>query len=159
MKGRILLFILITIGVFACEQEKFYPGFTGITETDESGVVLKSDTNDWQFNDEWESSVENLFDEGFPNTCSLENYLYKVVAYPNPCIDVCYLYINIPMGHRFQYRIVDNELNVLLSGETDCSALTINVADLQRNKDVVRMYYKILNHDCELRGHGDLLIQ
>lgn len=159
MNARNIIYILILLISWSCDSDEFNPGFIGITETDDTGIILKSDTNDWRFTDKWNSDEEALFDMGFSTTCSLENYFYQVTAYPNPCTDVCCLYIDMPTrDHRFYYRIVDEDMNVLLLGQTGCSTLIINVAQFQKSSEIVRMYYKILNHTCELRGHGDILI-
>ncbi len=159
MKGRVISLLLIILGIWACEADVFDPGFTGITETDETGIILKSDTNDWQFSDSWNRQEQSLFDMGFSMDCSLENYFYQVTAYPNPCVDTCRFYIDMPtLDHCFVYRIVDDQFNLLLSGETNCSSLVINIKEIKKSSEVVRMYYKILNHTCELRGHGDILI-
>lgn len=148
---------------YSCNEsamDEIKPEFGGITETDLTGVVVNQDYEDWTFNANWSSSEENLFDEAADYVCSLENYQYKVVAYPNPCQDVCYLYINIPMEHRFIYRLVDNDFNVLCSGETANPSLEINMAELQKTGHVLRLYYKIINLDnCELRGYGDIRLQ
>lgn len=163
MIGRYLYLLGLVILFASCtetEMEEIKPVFDGITETDLTGVVVNEDSNDWTFNANWSSAEENLFTEAADNVCSLENYLYKVVAYPNPCQDVCYLYINIPMEHRFIYRLVDNDFNVILSGETCNPSLEINAAHLKKSGQVLRLYYKIINLDnCELRGYGDISLQ
>ncbi|MBS2097910.1 hypothetical protein [Carboxylicivirga linearis] len=159
MRGRNIIFILLLVLIWSCEKEEVNPEFGGITETDDTGIVLKSDDNDWTFYESWSNQIEDLFSGGYESDCSLDSYLYQVSAYPNPCVDNCFLKISMPMGHTFHYRIVDEDLNVLLSGETSNTSLKINVSEIGKTNEVVRMYYKILNHSCELRGHGDIMIQ
>jgi hypothetical protein len=132
--------------------------FTGITRTDNFGAPLSNDPDDWTFSDQWAKKEASLFQSAFSTTCT-PGYAYKIVTYPNPCSDVCQLNIDKPSGARLEIRVVDKNFRQLIANDAiTSSAVALNVGTFGV-KGIVRLYYKLIDNDCEFRGHGDILIQ
>lgn len=170
--NRFTIFLYIAFGVIICNFIISCEGddatdtkpntivFNGITMTDNNGWVIKNDPNDWKLAETWTEKENSLFVEKMTNTCNAENTDYKVVSYPNPCYSKFNLYISKPTDSRYAFRIVDRNYNVLLSQDSVFSSgLSINVQGFGITNDTVRIYYKILGPDCELKGHGDIKIE
>ena len=83
-----------------------------------------------------------------------------IVAYPNPCKSIIRLDIAKPDSSRFAFRIVDKDFNVLVSHDSiTAGAIAITLQEFNISNEIVRIYYKILKENCELRGHGDIKIE
>jgi hypothetical protein len=51
-------------------------------------------------------------------------------------------------------------LEVLVSKENIKSSLMFDTTSWKKkNNDIVRVYYKIIDNNCEFRGHGDIMIE
>jgi len=134
--------------------------FKGIRVTDVNGKVYENDLTDWQLAETWNDTENSLFAEKRTNVCDTANIGYKVVSYPNPCNGIFNLYISKPIESRLAFRIVDRNYNVLLSQDSVYSnGIAINVQSFNIKNDTVRLYYKFLGTDCELKGHGDIKIE
>jgi hypothetical protein len=61
---------------------------------------------------------------------------------------------------KFMLRIVDRDYNIITSTDSILPYRNhfFDLKDLNIINDTVRVYYKIINDNCELKGHGDLVI-
>ncbi|MHC1774907.1 MAG: hypothetical protein AB9834_05775 [Lentimicrobium sp.] len=156
----ILLFLLVS-----CEKDKKNGNsdeiaFEGISITDDYGNLIFQDTTDWKFTENWSETESSLFSEKRDKTCTPENYDCSIVIYPNPCNSVFRFDIAIPDSSRFAFRIVDKDFKVLVSHDSiPRGAIGVTLTDFNLSNEVVRMYYKVLADNCELRGHGDIQIE
>lgn len=164
-----VIFILIIIGVMtSCEEDNVIAVtkpdtivFKGITVTDNNGWVIQNDPDDWTLTETWTEKENTLFVEKKMTLCDNGNSAYVIhPAYLNPCRNQFNLSFTKPAGSRFAFRIVDRNYNVLSSNDSiSGNAVAINVQNFNVKNDTVRMYYKFLGPDCELKGHGDIKIE
>ena len=160
---RALLFLstlYITLIISCEENNNPIPEitFNGITKTNGVGQVLTQDASDWQFSDDWDDKEISLFAEHNNHLCNTHNY--SITAFPNPCIHRFQVYLSKQANQRFAYCLVDRYYNVLLySDSTYSSSFYINVDEFNILNDTIRLYYKLIESDCELRGHGDILLE
>ena len=166
MIRRIFIISIITFLIFSCEKENVDNNktdtilFNGITMTTVNGELISQDMSDWNIQESWTDKESSLFDEKKDNSCILENNNYSIISYPNPCEGIFYLHIAKPDESRLAFRIVDRNFNVLLSNDSIFStSLAISLNDSGISNDTVRIYYKFLGSDCELKGHGDIKIE
>ncbi len=165
MNRLAFLLPVLLIMIVSCEKEKKKDNsneivFEGITMTDEFGNLINRDTTDWKFTDNWTDKESALFSEKRDNICSIENLNYSIVVFPNPCNSIIRLDISKPESSRFAFRIVDKDFNVLVSHDSIYwGAIGITLEEFNISNEIVRMYYKILGENCELRGHGDIKIE
>lgn len=158
--------LIISSNLSSCKEDKNLADnkpeiivFKGITLTDNQGWVIENDLSDWQLAESWNETENSLFAEKKTNFCDTANIGFKVVSYPNPCNDIFWLYISKPVETRFAFRLVDRNYNLLLSQDSVYSnGIAINVQRFNIKNDTVRLYYKFLGLDCELKGHGDIKI-
>ncbi len=133
--------------------------FKGIRVTDTNGKVYENDLSDWTLTEAWTDKENSLFVEKKVNLCDTSNSIYGISSYPNPCNGNFNLHISKPIETRFAFRIVDRNFNVLLSQDSVFSnGIAFDLNYLNIRNDTVRIYYKFLGQDCELKGHGDILI-
>ena len=158
---RYLSFITLAILMLetvSCTDKIENTTFTGITNRNEQGEITGSvDESDWNFDDTWNEVEHALFTESFELNCEIDNN-HGIMAYPNPCNDIIYLNFYFDDNRRVAYRIVDNNYNIIYSTDNASSPMAISFDLLKIKKQVVRVYYKVLGEDCELRGHGDIKI-
>lgn len=133
--------------------------FSGLTMTDDVGNALNlPDASDWGVKDQWTAREAKLFANASANIC-MPDTSYGIVTYPNPSRNVFSLDLKMPADARFSFRLVDQQLKVVLSqDQLDATRLQINTSGVSV-KDTLRMYYKFTQANCELRGHGDILLQ
>lgn len=133
--------------------------FSGLTMTDDNGLAMNvPDASDWGFKDQWSNREAGLFSNTSGSICTVDSS-YAIQVYPNPCKNVIAINVKKPADARFSFRLVDQQLKVLLTqDQLDANNLQINTSGVAV-KDTLRMYYKITRGNCELRGHGDVLLQ
>jgi len=132
--------------------------FAGITQMDKFGTVEgKADTTDWQSNDTWTDREKALFSESASVSC--KPALYRAMFYPNPCRKKSTLYFDKDSLVRVAFRLVDKDLNVIMSKDSVFkSALEFDLSSF-KTEDTLRVYYKFITKDkCEYTGHGDILV-
>lgn len=156
MKNTILVFTLL-IGISSCVKNPLSISFDGITRTDNYGVVLSNDPTDWTFDDTWRQKEADLFTSSYKKGCAPAGN-NKIIAYPNPCSGVFQLSVQMPAAGRLELRLVDKNFRVLASSDS-ISNQTIGLQVGNGVKGTVRLYYKLIDGDCEYRGHGDILVQ
>ncbi len=143
-----------------CKQEEVNEdtvGFTGITTTNNLGVILSTDTTDWKFNEEWKPQESGLFTSNYPTACQ-PGFNYRFTGFPNPAKDIFALSPSLPTSARIELRVVDQQFNKLLSMDSLRGPVMIRGSDWNV-KGMVRVYYKLIDNNCEFRGHGDILIE
>ena len=146
--------LLISIFFFACKRSTFSIQFSGVTPRDASGAIMgTADSNDWNFNDQWQAQESALFNTTYTSNCPAG--AYSAYAYPNPCSDVFYLRFNGDSSTRIDIRIVDKNFTVLLSKDSVTNGL-IAVNSASYPSGISRVYYKMIKNGCEFRGHGDI---
>ena len=155
---------LISIVFFiGCETRDINPDesiiyFNGITKTDINGAIISNDTTDWRMDDTWSMKESDLYSSVSQPMCSSQDS-NKIIAYPNPCNGIFALHIEKELTSRIELRLVDQDYNILISND---SILENNIqlnAGTFGIKDTVRLYYKFVSDNCELKGHGDIIIQ
>lgn len=162
MKKESLLFcLLISIMVSSCEKDDNSSiRFSGITVRDESALLISEDLNDWQLHSNWSDQEHSLFNEKRNLDCDTTTEEYSILAYPNPCNGIFYLGLTKPLNKWMSLRIVDEDFNVLVSSDSVFSeVLAFNLTSFNRRDQLVRVYYKFLGENCELKGHGDIKIE
>ncbi|MEM6261300.1 MAG: hypothetical protein AAGI38_02250 [Bacteroidota bacterium] len=131
--------------------------FEGITQTDLNGRVIFNDPTDWRLDDQWEDWEEGLFPEGSATLCDSGENVF-LIGYPNPGDNITISIVR-NSGTQMSFRIVDEFLSPLFSRDSaEFDAFTFSSA-LFRRQDTLRLYYKVFQDGCELRGHGDLLFE
>jgi len=163
------LFIFIISGVItSCEDDPVIADtppktivFNGITITDNNGWVIQNDPDDWKLTESWTEKENSLFVEKNVNLCDNGNPDYAIhPSHLNSSSSQFNLNFTKPAGSRFAFRIVDRNYNVLLSNDSIfTNAIVFDVQSFNIKNDTVRMYYKYLGPDCELKGHGDIKIE
>ena len=176
MKLHYLFSLLLLLSVVACDDDEMMSPiqpdqiqFGGITPTDVNGFPLgNEDPTDWQEQDQWEDRINDLFEffvGGQGDLCSDVAEYEVFAAYPNPAIRSTILGYMLKDSADLELRILNRDYEVLkgitvsgVFGE-DFNELNLNLDELNISNDTVRVYYKIIRPDCELRGHGDIAIQ
>lgn len=148
--------------------------FTGITETDEQGVLMGSvDDTDWGHTDSWGEKEENLFNPAnftnelisyFDNrvkvtdAVSPSSSFHKIgPAYPNPVRDIVVIPIRTNVA-SVKMVLVNENFDTLLQIETSNTIELVisNVSGVVANQ-IYRLYYQMEFEDGTLeRGHGDI---
>jgi len=132
--------------------------FHGIISTDNNGnIIYNNDSTDWKQNDNWSATEAGLFPSSKPICSNRVNH--EIFCYPNPCNGYATIHYLQSTSICLAYRIVDRNYNILMANDS-LKSLNI-ILDLSKYKggDTLRMYYKIINTDCECRGHGDIVVQ
>lgn len=156
---------IILLAFSACTKDKndgnLVPEFTGITITNVNGMALEEDPTDWKFNDQWNELEHALFSERYPNLCTTGFNEYEISIFPNPVDQFFNIRFNFPDTVDLELRVVDKDFNVIIHSSPDSISnqpnMTIDVSGTP--KQVLRMYYKVIGQNCELRGHGDIQIE
>ena len=173
MKLRYLCSLLLLLSVIACDDDEMMTPmqadqirFGGIYATDVNGLLLgNGDPTEWQLLDEWEDQIADFFADGQTNLCSDTTNNQTFPAFPNPGVDEISLQFNLKDSADLELRIVNRDYQVLkeiaVTGvfSSGFNQLRLNLDELNVSNDTVRVYYKIIRPDCELRGHGDIAIQ
>ncbi len=159
MKNLIPLTILLAL-LFSCNTKELNDIiFEGITKTDVKGQVISYDHTDWNFNDEWKDKEKNLFDIKHDTQCESGDIQYEIIAYPNPSAYSFFLFHKIDENRSLSYKIVDKDFNVVLSKENAASNEQFLLDENKfKSGDILRIYYKVLGENCEMKGHGDIKI-
>ena len=152
--------IVILVG---CETIDHSPAenniyFNGITNTDINGAIISSDTTDWRIDDTWSMKESDLYSSVNRPMCSSQDS-NKIIAYPNPCNGIFALHIEKELTSRIELRLVDQDYNILISNDSILQHNSQLNAGTFGIKDTVRLYYKFVSGNCELKGHGDIIIQ
>lgn len=159
MKKLTITFILFSLLVLSCKKaENSVKVFSGITERTVNGELLSNDSDDWNLSEIWIEQEENLFTEQYTNSCVSSTSSFSIAAYPNPCDGRIYFHINKPETARFVFIVVDNQYNEIVSQEVTTSSVAINFDMLNIENKTLRVYYKFLGENCELKGHGDIKV-
>ena len=160
MKYILIISLSLPILLLSCKPKSEFVIFTGITETNENGMKISDDITDWKFDDEWILMEEELFTENSSNVCDFNSEDYTIIAFPNPCDndDIVSLHCDVPENKRVEFRIVDENFNVLLSKDSVSTSIWIDIESLNINIEIIRIYYKVIGDNCELKGHGDIQV-
>lgn len=167
MRNTLIYSTICLLSVSSCTKDKvddnLFPEFTGITSRSLDGTTISFDQSDWNFRDQWSELEHSLFLERYANVCPPERGNFTIQLYPNPVQYVFALQMWISDTVDIEFRIVDKNFNVVMTESIDTVAnqfkRTYDLSHIRRPKEVFRMYYKIYGRNCELRGHGDILIQ
>ena len=71
----------------------------------------------------------------------------------------------MPKTSLAEFRLVDEKFNKLVSLDSIFTKDTFNYKRIQINvtsfnqKGILRLYYKMIENNCEAIGHGDILIE
>ncbi|MDR6193880.1 hypothetical protein [Siphonobacter sp. SORGH_AS_0500] len=160
-----LTHLLVFATLLACNKDpepekeetpkKIY--FTGITESNDVGIIARRDTTDWRFNDTWVEQEAKLFPTAGEASCT-QAHNHNIFAFPNPNKGLIKLNITKLQATQVQIRLVDKEFKVILSRDSIPNG--INIFDLTASapKDTLRLYYKFIDGSCVYKGHGDILV-
>ena len=162
------LFILPLL-LLACEDDDMPEppatiNFDGIHLTDENGQAIGGgDATDWKLEDTWDERILTFFNQEERNLCGDASEYQAFSAYPNPATTQIALAYVLKDSADLEVRIVDR--NYRLLREVDAKNVFapgfntsfVRLDDLNIT-DTVRFYYKIIGKNCELRGHGDVII-
>jgi hypothetical protein len=158
MKNFYLLIFALLVLTTSCSKKDENSVFTGITNRNELGELIGSaDETDWNFTDNWNDIESSLFTNSFDTDCEIDN-TWGIMAYPNPCNNLVYINHYVGSDKTVAYRIVNSSYQVLFSTNNASSNMAFLFDSLNIKKQTVRVYYKVLGEDCELRGHGDIKI-
>jgi len=156
MKRALVLFAFSLVCCASCES--WFAPFSGITETDSYGNTISSDNDDWDFNDSWSKKELALFSEGLDEGCIIEGNL-SAAAYPNPCNSIFNLAFVLPEGKWLDIRIVNSDYDILYEKDSLTLSRTMQIEVTGYSNEIIRVYYRIQDSSCELKGHGDILIE
>lgn len=156
---RVSIFFFLLFVHYSCEEQHCHASqFQGISQTDINGGPLTSpDPDDWNFDDDWDKGLKNLFETDHETNCN-PDYNYWIAAYPNPADNV----FAIALG-KDSLTSVDMRLVNFVCG-TEFSIDGFTGDDLQIQVDnggqsgIMRLYYKFIKDGCEFQGHGDILV-
>lgn len=166
MKVKIGLTIFLLTGWLLCnckkegvkeEIDENNVIFSGISRTNNFGVVLSADTTDWKFNDIWKPQESSLFTSNHQSDCKMA-FNYRLTSFPNPAKDIVTLNPSLPVSARIELRVVDQNFNKLFSLDSLRGPIQIRVSEWGI-KGIVRVYYKFIDNNCEFKGHGDILLE
>ena len=170
IKTAALGLLLLCFFSFHCGKGTIEPttiNFNGITPTDFNAQPLGAgDPTDWTLNDNWTAKEIALFNGGRTVCPSVANEEKVYAASPNPSAGgQFYVGVQAKENIGFMFRIVDKNYNVLLKNDTltfkvGYNTLTFNLPSANVTiKDTVRFYYRMIRSNCEMRGHGDILVK
>ncbi len=121
-------------------------------------MKLSDDPTDWTFTDKWSTKEAGLFQSSYQTTCS-PDASYEILVYPNPNNGVFTLSVKKPLNAKLEIRLVDKNFKTLIANDEIVSSTIQLNASTFGIKGVVRLYYKLVDNNCEFRGHGDVKIQ
>lgn len=175
MKAITILLLFCGVVLFiACNDDDTEPtpmpmpspiDFNGISPTDANGQAIgNEDPTDWTVNDVWDDRTVALFEDSNRSLCTNSSAYEVYPAYANPAQSQVFLNYQFPDSVDVALRMVDRDYNLLQSTDINDvfmpgNNLSVIRLDDLTIKDTVRLYYKIINDDCELRGHGDIVIE
>jgi hypothetical protein len=99
-----------------------------------------------------------LFSSSFKTGCTPTGN-YSIAAFANPNNGYFTVSVRKPATARIQFRLVNKNFRVLISHDdmtADQFALNASTFGV---KGIVRLYYKLVDGECEFRGHGDIEIR
>ncbi len=176
-----IVFLLFLIST-SCDKNRNRI-FSGLIVTDIYGQTQGIDGDedgDWQFNDRFNKTVTELFQEEFvrehmalsdtsfrkPSEGSMGSL--QISAFPNPAVESIQLFI----GHDFEasanvkLALVNEDYKSFLNYELDLPPgsviFSINLVELGINRDILyRIYYIIedITSGDKHYGHGDILLK
>ena len=159
MEKSFIRYCLILIVFFiGCKPKPESLKFTGITHTDKLGTIEgKPDTSDWRSDDIFTQRENALFNGPLTKACNPQKI--RIVFYPNPCRTKSTLFAFKDSTVRLAIRLVDKDLNVIMSNDSIMKAgLELNLSSYKTD-DTLRLYYKFISKDgCESNGHGDIYV-
>lgn len=158
MNKLLYIIILLCCAAISCNPPVQPMKFTGITHTNDFGRVIgTADTTDWGCTDNWTDKEKKLFKHSFARDCKPVNY--KAMFYPNPCRKKSILYLVKDKDVRVALRLVDKEMNVILSIDSVYQSTRVFNLSSIKNDDTLRLYYMFITpQKCEYRGHGDIFV-
>ncbi len=170
IKTVIFSLLVLCFLSFNCRKQTTAPttiNFNGITATDFNAQPLGAvDATDWTLNDNWTAQEVALFGGGKAVCSSVLSEEKIFAAAPNPVFGGEFNFgVQAKENVGFMFRIVDKNFNVLLKNDTmtfkaGYNALYLNLPSANVTlKDTVRIYYKMVRSNCEMRGHGDVLVK
>ena len=160
MKYAFLIYItIICIILSGCKEDSCssLSGFSGITERDDFGKLIKTDENDWTLKDHWSSAESGLFEKAYRTDC-VPPSSFAITAHPNPTNGPFQVNFSKTDYTKVDLRLVDSNCNIILSHDN----IQSNTLGMQAGgvKDgVVRLYYKFVEDGCEYEGHGDIKLE
>jgi hypothetical protein len=156
---------IFLIFLFSCHPEEKNISndpyvFSGISMKDESGQDLSIDTNDWKLMEFWDKRERALFGDRGILPCDTAQFYWAISAYPNPASAVLNLWVSKPDSAKYSYRLVDQNLRVILSKDSVSEKnISLNLTGLNASDSILRMYYIFIGDNCQLNGHGDIEIR
>ncbi|HUR29830.1 MAG TPA: hypothetical protein VMZ69_00290 [Saprospiraceae bacterium] len=155
----IFLLVLIAFLFQSCGKEtdcKAFSGFSGITERDKWGILLKADNNDWSFRDHWGNKELALFDTTYKTNCFPPSS-FTISVYPNPTDGVFNVVFQKTVPTKVDLRLVDSKCTTIVYHDhIEKNTIGLQAGDIKN--DIVRLYYKFIEDGCEYEGHGDVQI-
>lgn len=147
---------------------KIQPGYTDITETDDSGKVIgQIDKTDWTEDKDWNQSEEFLFDQvGEPIDSNFrKSYVTVEPSYPNPCSDSFHFRVITAERCVFNYVLTDDKLKVKIPLGTawlnpGYNKFNFSTNGLTKGKNY-RLYYifSYYQNKAWYKGHGDIAVR
>lgn len=164
MKKNIVFCLVFSFFIFGCNNKDIFnlTSFDGYTSRNFEGFLVGTeDETDWKLNDEWKRNERNLFTayDSYTYDCANDESI-EIKALPNPTSQFVYISMIKDSTVKFDYRIVNEDWEVLKSGDdiTD-NSFSVDVIDLVDDEIVIRMYYRFKKSDnCAFIGHGDIRI-
>ncbi len=132
--------------------------FSGITERDESGKLIRADSKDWTFHDQWSDQEKGLFGSSYKTNCPPPSH-FTIMAYPNPTDAQFNITVNKTDATRVELRLVDDDCTTFISlDEMRSNSIGLQPEGFKQH-GLVRLYYKFIEDGCEYQGHGDIHIR
>jgi hypothetical protein len=169
--GKILvLLVTLTFVLNSCSDDSDVLNIDGYTWLDAHGNRAgELDDRDWKFNGDWEGRVMDIFGVNGEAQIPEDSLNLHALLFPNPCsFQYATLGVSFPEGSTFEAKMINRNAEVIWSypGDSELDSVGNNyyrvIVDVQnlrdaglvRNKELVRMYYRIDDY----RGYGDFKI-
>lgn len=163
-----LSFVILSCGkdddeAINCSTRIALPPFTGITETDGSGVMNGTvDNTDWGFDTSWNAAEKQLFSgfAAYSLNCSNTDGNEVFPAFPNGFDQTFSVLVNKGASTIVRMRLVTADGTVISSVDNGTSSSYLfNLEDVfYDSSEPLRLYYVLVQNDgCAFYGHGDVM--
>ncbi len=129
--------------------------FTSLSENDVNGwPITQLDTNDWGIRTNWELAERLIFNQ---STLTTLGGLSQLIEYPNPFVTIFRLELDIPLGSKMDFYLVNQNLEIeerfigLLRGST-----MIQLINSSYKGNYYRLYYRLYSDIQQCYGSGDI---
>lgn len=163
------IILLLSISLYSCK--KYHFNTSNITETDIMGnLVGNKNPNDWKLYKLYQATSfdKNVFNElnrlsifntNLYNSCD-SNYIFDLIAYPNPMINDCNLQFNLSTNINFIKSlqiIVSKDGKFIESGTNYPGYFPDYKINALKKRDFIFYYIFVTADSCMYYGKGNVI--